>query len=167
MATDLNWLKDVKPVETEVRKAPRGRQPGDNPVEHFVETAHSTGKAQAFSVPADVAGRVERMLRRAGTVKGRDWSVSVQVLDADPALTSTTGENVIPLRAVKDLKEGTDVWLSVTASDKATETKDETPAPAAEAKTTDADPFAGTPAGTDPAPVTEPKKSSRFVRNTK
>lgn len=150
MTENLSWLKDVKPVETEVRKTARGRAAGENPVEHFTTQAFESGKTLAFSVPGNAAGKVERLLRRAGTVKGRNWSVSVQVLDGEPSAENTS---TIPLRALKDLTSDVDVWLSVTAREKtaeeiASETKTETntatesdaaPAPAL------ADPFAGTP----------------------
>lgn len=135
---DLSWLSDATPVKTTMRTSKRGRQPGKNPVAPHVKAAHENGDTLSLPVPANVARQTERMLRRAALRE--NWSISVQVLDSDPA--SATSENVIALKDLDSLAEGTDVWVSFQVRDKdatdATESADESgDAPA--------DPFAGTP----------------------
>ena len=96
---DLSWLSDVTPTETTMRTSKRGRQPGKNPVMPHVKSAHESGKTLSLPVPASVARQTERMLRRAALRE--NWSISVQVLDTDPA--SATSENVIALKDLDSL----------------------------------------------------------------
>jgi len=135
---DLSWLSDVTPTETTMRTSKRGRQPGKNPVMPHVKSAHESGKTLSLPVPASVARQTERMLRRAALRE--NWSISVQVLDTDPA--SATSENVIALKDLDSLAEGTDVWVSFQVRDKDASDATESADGSGDAP---ADPFAGTP----------------------
>lgn len=135
---DLSWLSDVTPTKTTMRTSKRGRQPGKNPVAPHVKSAHDSGETLSLPVPANVARQTERMLRRAALRE--NWSISVQVLDTDPA--SATSDNVIALKDLDSLPEGSDVWVSFQVRDK--DAKSETES-ADESGDAPADPFAGTP----------------------
>ena len=161
---DLSWLSTVTPTETTMRTSKRGRQPGKNPVAPHVKAAHESGKVLSLPVPAEHAKTTERMLRRAATREG--WSISVQVLNEDPK--TATSDNVVALKDVAELPEGTDVWVSFQVSDKDPNTENESETESADAP---ADPFAGTPSadageGTDEAPEPEETKSPRKGRRS-
>lgn len=159
---DLSWLSDVTPTETTMRTSKRGRQPGKNPVMPHVKSAHESGKTLSLPVPASVARQTERMLRRAALRE--NWSISVQVLDSDPA--SATSENVIALKDLDSLAEGTDVWVSFQVRDKDAASENGS-APASETEN-DGDPFAGDPSAdagesgeTESAPAARSGRRSR------
>jgi hypothetical protein len=162
---DLSWLSEATPVKTTMRTSRRGRQPGKNPVAPHVKSAHESGDTLSLSVPSQHARQTERMLRRAALREG--WSISVQVLDADPA--SATSDNVVALKDLPSLPDGTDVWVSFAVSDK--DEKSESGATRADTGDENADPFAGTPdanAGDadDENPEPEPTKSPRKGRRS-
>ncbi len=142
--SDLDFLANVKPVQTAFRKSSRGRQPGKNVMESHVIASYDSPKPLAVEVPAGSAHTVERAIRRAGTA--HKWTVSVQGLRVHP--DKATDADVIPLREFPDLtnENDGDVWISFKAvdkddddkpADKATETKSATTA-------APADPFKGT-----------------------
>lgn len=160
---DLSWLSEATPVKTTMRTSKRGRQPGKNPVAPHVKTAHESGDTLSLSVPSQHARQTERMLRRAALREG--WSISVQVLDESPE--TATSDNVVALKDLPSLPEGTDVWVSFSVSDKI-----ESGATRADADAGDesgdepADPFAGTPdagdeSGENPEPTKSPRKGRR------
>lgn len=162
---DLSWLSEATPVKTTMRTSRRGRQPGKNPVAPHVKSAYESGDTLSLSVPSQYARQTERMLRRAALREG--WSISVQVLDADPA--SATSDNVVALKDIPSLPDGTDVWVSFAVSDKdeksATESANESGATRVDEN---ADPFAGTPDASDsdagedtPEPPKSPRKGRR------
>lgn len=161
---DLSWLSEATPVKTTMRTSRRGRQPGKNPVAPHVKSAHESGDTLSLSVPSQHARQTERMLRRAALREG--WSISVQVLDADPA--SATSDNVVALKDLPSLPDGTDVWVSFAVSDKDEKSETESGATRADTGDENADPFAGSPdasesdAGEDtPEPPKSPRKGRR------
>lgn len=152
---DLSWLSDATPVKTTMRTSKRGRQPGKNPVAPHVKAAHENGDTLSLPVPANVARQTERMLRRAALREG--WSISVQVLNENPE--SATSENVIALKDLDSLPEGSDVWVSFQVRDKE-EASENGSAPASETEN-DGDPFAGDPsADAGESGETEPETES-------
>ena len=167
---DLSWLSTVEPVKTTMRTSRRGRQPGKNPVAGHVKLAHESGDTLSLPVPANKARQTERMLRRAALRDG--WSISVQVLSKHP--DQAMSDDVIALKDLSALPEGSDVWVSFTVTDKV----DESPADSGDSdgiepgpETTDAtaDPFAGAPESpatesTEPAPEPTSGRRSRKGR---
>ena len=117
--SDLSFLENVTPVQTEFQKSARGRQPGKNVMEAHVVASFSSPKPLAVEVPAGSAHLVERAIRRAGNrPDGTKWTVSVQVLRVHPSKASK--DDVIPLREVSDLttENDGDVWISFKAMTK-------------------------------------------------
>lgn len=159
---DLSWLSDATPVKTTMRTSKRGRQPGKNPVAPHVKSAHDSGDTLSLSVPSQHARQTERMLRRAALRE--NWSISVQVLDESPE--TATSDNVIALKDLPSLPEGTDVWVSFSVSDKAEKPETESADAGDESGDTPADPFAGTPDANAGDENPEPSKSPRKGRRS-
>lgn len=164
---DLSWLSDVQPTVTTMRTSKRGRQPGKNPVAPHVKSAHESGETLSLPVPAQHARQTERMLRRAALRE--KWSISVQVLSTDPA--SATSDDVIALKDLADLPDGTDVWVSFQVRDKEAETESANESGVTRAdESGDVDPFAGAPAAGDESgetePETEPERKPRKGRRS-
>jgi len=138
--SDLDFLKNVTPVQTSFQTSSRGRQPGENVMESHVIKSYDSPKPLAVEVPADKAHTVERAIRRAGTA--HEWKVSVQVLKVHP--DKATSKDVIPLRELPTLT-GPDVWISFKAVDKPDEDK---PATVTAASAAPSDPFKTVPDAT-------------------
>lgn len=139
--TELAWLADATPVETEFVKASKGRARTPNPFQGHAQRSYDSGKAIALEVPAGKATAAEKLARKAGTDNG--WSVSVQVLSRNPEEGNLNADDVIALRGLADLPEDKPVWVSIKVGEKvqrAPRTKTET------ASTDEnVDPFAGQP----------------------
>lgn len=161
---DLSWLADVTPVKTTMRTSRRGRQPGKNPVAGHVKNAHDSGETISLPVPAQHARQTERTLRRAALRE--NWSISVQVLNEHP--DTATSENVIALKDLSALPDGSDVWISFSVTDKEDGSADGTDAgEPAETPDANADPFAGQPETPETAPEAaddKPRKGRRSGR---
>lgn len=158
---DLSWLSEVTPTKTTMRTSKRGRQPGKNPVAPHVKSAHDSGETLSLPVPAKVARQTERMLRRAALRE--NWSISVQVLNESPE--TATSDNVIALKDLDSLPEGSDVWVSFQVRDKDVTSESES---ADESEDAPADPFAGTPdAGDETESADEPATPKRGRRSGK
>lgn len=153
MSNDLDWLAtaEAKPAPA-FKASKRGRQAGTNPMDVHVRKAYENGgKPLQLSVPAGSAKKAERLMRRSAL--RLSYSLSVQVWDADG--------NVIPLKAIDDIPEGTDVTLVFAATEptekpsKTSEKSEKNESPSATE-----DPFASAP-NANGAPVTDEKPKGR------
>lgn len=165
---DLSWLSEVQPTVTKMRTSKRGRQPGKNPVAGHVAKSYRDKSTLTLPVPAQHARQTERMLRRAALRES--WSISIQVLTADPALDTTTSDNVVALKDIGTLAEGADVWVSFSVTDKEDDTQSAEVPGSGTDSADNADPFAGQPempqSPTEPVTASEPEDKPRKGRRS-